>query len=111
MGEALAAERQIGEMDERVETQERRAGERRHPCPRIDRAADEGATADQIGGADVTDEMRIERTRIGDAGSWALRSPDVLRLLCYGPHHIHPEYAGMQANLTGRPLGSRGADS
>lgn len=50
-----------------------------------------------------------QRDAMGDTAlawaSWALRPPEVLRLLCYGPHRIHPDYAGMQANLIGRPSG------
>jgi ankyrin repeat protein len=33
--------------------------------------------------------------------SWALRAPEILRLLCFGEYHIHPEYRGMEANLIG----------
>lgn len=36
--------------------------------------------------------------------SWHRRPVDVLRLLCHGPHAIHPGYRGMQANLVGDPL-------
>ncbi|MGI8744705.1 MAG: ankyrin repeat domain-containing protein [Bryobacteraceae bacterium] len=36
--------------------------------------------------------------------SWYLRPPSILRKLCYGHFHIHPDYgAGMQANLLGKP--------
>jgi ankyrin repeat protein len=42
--------------------------------------------------------------------SWALRGPAVLRLLCHDDHRIHPEYAGMQANLIGQPLGRKVPD-
>jgi ankyrin repeat protein len=45
--------------------------------------------------------------------SWARRSPEVLRLLCYGPHRIHPDAQGrdsvekredsMAEHLLGRP--------
>ncbi|MDX1984981.1 MAG: ankyrin repeat domain-containing protein [Bryobacteraceae bacterium] len=35
--------------------------------------------------------------------SWYLRPAPVLRLLCFGPHRVHPDYAGMDANLLGRP--------
>lgn len=36
-------------------------------------------------------------------GSWALRAPNILRLLCFGEHRIHPEHRGMEANLIGGP--------
>ena len=36
--------------------------------------------------------------------SWHCRPVEVLRLLCYGPHRLHPEYRGMRANLVGGPL-------
>jgi ankyrin repeat protein len=36
--------------------------------------------------------------------SWHRREVDVLRLLCHGPHAIHPDHRGMQANLLGDPL-------
>jgi uncharacterized protein len=36
--------------------------------------------------------------------SWYRRPVEVLRLLCYGPHHIHPDYKSMRANLVGGPL-------
>lgn len=35
--------------------------------------------------------------------SWALRNADVLRLLCFGPHRIHPQFVGMEENLLGEP--------
>lgn len=35
--------------------------------------------------------------------SWALRDPAILRLLCYGPHRISADYAGMSSNLLGSP--------
>ncbi len=34
-------------------------------------------------------------------GSWYARPADVLRLLCYGPYHIRPDYRGMKENLLG----------
>ncbi len=34
----------------------------------------------------------------------ALRPAAVLRLLCFGPHRIHPGHRGMAAHLLGRPL-------
>lgn len=36
--------------------------------------------------------------------SWAHRDASVLRLLCYGPHHIRDDYQGMAASLVGRPI-------
>ncbi len=33
--------------------------------------------------------------------SWHRRSPEVLRLLCFGPHAIHPGHRGMRAHLLG----------
>jgi ankyrin repeat protein len=36
--------------------------------------------------------------------SWYRRPVEVLRLLCYGPHRIHPDYKSMRANLVGMPL-------
>jgi len=36
-------------------------------------------------------------------GSWYRRPADVLRLLTYGPHSIHPRNRGMRANLIGDP--------
>lgn len=37
--------------------------------------------------------------------SWYRRPAPILRLLCYGPHTIHPDYgAGLKANLLGRPV-------
>lgn len=38
--------------------------------------------------------------------SWALRPTSVLRLLCFGDFSIHPDHAGMEANLLGRPIGT-----
>lgn len=35
--------------------------------------------------------------------SWHLRPGSVLRRLCYGNFRLHPEYAGMEANLLGKP--------
>ena len=36
--------------------------------------------------------------------SWHLRPVTILRKLCYGDFHIHPDYeGGMQANLRGKP--------
>ena len=35
--------------------------------------------------------------------SWHLRPASILRKLCYGAYHIHPEYVGMEANLLGKP--------
>lgn len=36
--------------------------------------------------------------------SWANRSSDILRLLCFGPHRIHPDHRPMQVNLIGHPV-------
>jgi len=36
--------------------------------------------------------------------SWHRRPADVLRLLCYGPFRIHPDYQELHANLVGGPL-------
>ena len=36
--------------------------------------------------------------------SWHLRPAPVLRLLCFGTHRLHPDYAGLEAHLTGNPL-------
>ena len=35
--------------------------------------------------------------------SWYLRSASILKKLCYGDFRIHPNYAGMEANLLGKP--------
>ena len=35
--------------------------------------------------------------------SWALRETAVLRLLCFGPHRVHPDRLSMQAYLIGGP--------
>ncbi len=35
--------------------------------------------------------------------SWHLRPASILRKLCYGNFFIHPDYAGMEANLRGKP--------
>jgi ankyrin repeat protein len=35
--------------------------------------------------------------------SWHLRPAPILRKLCYGNFRIHPNYAGMDANLSGKP--------
>jgi len=35
--------------------------------------------------------------------SWHLRPANILRLLCYGPFRVRPDYAGMEANLEGKP--------
>jgi uncharacterized protein len=35
--------------------------------------------------------------------SWYLRPASVLRKLCYGDFRIHPDYAGMDASLLGKP--------
>jgi ankyrin repeat protein len=40
--------------------------------------------------------------------SWHLRPIPILRRLCYGDFSIRPDYAGMAANLLGRPLGPTG---
>ncbi|WP_273544289.1 ankyrin repeat domain-containing protein [Luteimonas saliphila] len=36
--------------------------------------------------------------------SWYRRPAEILRLLCYGPFSIHPQYQGLRANLVGDPL-------
>jgi uncharacterized protein len=36
--------------------------------------------------------------------SWHRRPAEVLRLLCYGPYRIRPDYKPMRANLVGGPL-------
>jgi hypothetical protein len=36
--------------------------------------------------------------------SWALRNGEVLRMLCFGPHRIHPEHSSMEDYLLGRPV-------
>ncbi|HTZ48580.1 MAG TPA: ankyrin repeat domain-containing protein [Verrucomicrobiae bacterium] len=36
-------------------------------------------------------------------GSWYARPASILRKLCHGEHRIHPQHAGMQANLLGKP--------
>jgi uncharacterized protein len=36
--------------------------------------------------------------------SWHRRPAEVLRLLCFGPHRIRPDYKPMRANLVGGPL-------
>lgn len=35
--------------------------------------------------------------------SWHLRSAPILRLLCYGPFRVRPDYRSMPANLAGYP--------
>ncbi len=36
--------------------------------------------------------------------SWHLRPASILRMLCHGDFHIHPNYGGgMEANLRGKP--------
>lgn len=35
--------------------------------------------------------------------SWYRRPVDVLRLLLYGPHHIHPNYKSLRTTLLGEP--------
>lgn len=35
--------------------------------------------------------------------SWHLRPASVLRRLCYGEYRVRPDYAGMDANLRGKP--------
>lgn len=35
--------------------------------------------------------------------SWHLRPASILKKLCYGEFFIHPDYAGMDANLLGKP--------
>ncbi len=35
--------------------------------------------------------------------SWHLRPASIIRKLCYGPFHISPHHAGMDANLLGKP--------
>ena len=39
--------------------------------------------------------------------SWARRPVDVLRLLLYGSHRIHPEYKPMRSSLLGKPTRDR----
>ena len=36
--------------------------------------------------------------------SWHLRPASILKKLCYGDFRIHPDYAGMDANLLRKPL-------
>jgi ankyrin repeat protein len=36
-------------------------------------------------------------------GSWHLRPASILRKLCFGNFRIRPDYAGMEANLLGKP--------
>ncbi|MCX6591161.1 MAG: ankyrin repeat domain-containing protein [Acidobacteria bacterium] len=36
--------------------------------------------------------------------SWYLRPASILRLLCYGRFRVRPQYAGLEANLIGKPL-------
>jgi ankyrin repeat protein len=36
--------------------------------------------------------------------SWHRRPAEILRLLCYGPFHIHPQFRGMRAHLVGEPM-------
>jgi len=36
--------------------------------------------------------------------SWHRRPVDVLRLLCFGAHRIHPDYRSLRAHLVGGPL-------
>lgn len=36
--------------------------------------------------------------------SWYRRPPEILRLLCFDTHQIHPHYRGMRAHLAGGPL-------
>ena len=36
--------------------------------------------------------------------SWALRDGDILRMLCFGPHRLHPEWQPMKVNLIGWPV-------
>jgi len=40
--------------------------------------------------------------------SWHLRPASILRKLCYGNFRIHPQYAGMESNLSGKPHSWRG---
>lgn len=35
--------------------------------------------------------------------SWHLRPAPILRKLCYGTFHVRPDYAGLEANLRGKP--------
>lgn len=35
--------------------------------------------------------------------SWQRRPVELLRLLCYGEHRIHPQYQSLRAHLLGRP--------
>ena len=37
--------------------------------------------------------------------SWHLRDQAILLKLCYGPFRVRPDYAGMDANLLGKPRG------
>jgi catechol 2,3-dioxygenase-like lactoylglutathione lyase family enzyme len=43
--------------------------------------------------------------------SWARRPVEVLRLLLYGEHRIHPNYKPMRANLLGTPDGAETKDT
>lgn len=65
-------------------------------------------TADAIGMLLDAGADREARDANGDTplawASWALRSPEVLRLLCYGEHRVREGYRGMAANLLGRPF-------
>jgi ankyrin repeat protein len=52
---------------------------------------------------------RSEGDEFGDSplawASWYRRPVEILRLLCYGAHKIHPEYRSMSRNLMGDPPG------
>jgi ankyrin repeat protein len=37
--------------------------------------------------------------------SWALRDTEILRLLCFGPHHVRADRQSMQVHLLGKPNG------
>lgn len=53
-------------------------------------------------GADLEATDAYDDTALAWA-SWHRRPVDVMRLLCYGPHRIHPEYKSMRENLIGHP--------
>ena len=65
-------------------------------------------------GTDETIQLLLDAGAIVDAkdmngdsplswASWHLRPASILRKLCYGAFRIRPNYAGMDANLLGRP--------
>jgi ankyrin repeat protein len=73
------------------------------PLHRAAAFADEEAIQALIEAGAVVDAKDVNGDSPLTWASWHLRSASALRKLCYGPYRIRPDYAGMDANLRGKP--------